>query len=274
MEEEILEDNAVEVRYEAEPTQGTAIDVVHNGMLWVKTRPMSFWAKALFGVSAVGACAAIFFIANDAPDKELAGKKFDNSLYMSQTSPELLAGITPDTPPLEIIQKLQTGIGEYDKLLGQETSSIWQAAYINEAHNIITKAAVEAESGKYNTVSPFPAIDLTKCPDLLGSVNRCIYFRTELWGINAFWAGVKANDLSAMLKGYAQYKAASIAFNPPGKIAIDSDRLVSGLIKQTRANYVVQQAIAPGSTNPALELRTVPGSIPIPESDRNTLGQP
>jgi hypothetical protein len=258
------------------PVEGTAIDLAANGILWLKTRSLNFWAKCLFGVFSVGTLGSVFYALNFAPKPEIAGREFDNSLYMSQTSPELLAGITPDTPPLEIIKRLQIGTARYEKLIGQESNKFWQDAYINESHRLRGLASTEAQSGEFIRATPFPAIDLSQCPAKLGDVTRCVLFRMQLEGLNALWEGAKAQDLQLMQRGYGRYKAATIALNPPGEVAIDSDRLVSALIKQLNAHYLLQQAIAPASSNPSLQLRTVPGAVPIPESDRNQLpgGEP
>jgi hypothetical protein len=256
----------------ASPDQGTAIDLLKNGVLWLKSRSQVFWARALFGMGMVGAGVSVLYVINSDSTPTVGKLPGDNSLFMSQTSPQLLSGITPDTPPRELIQKLQEGMKQYETLLGQETNLFWQSAYIKEAHRLRGLATKEAQSGQFLIDSPFPAIDLKQCPAQLGDVVRCVLFRMQLEGVNALWEGSKVDDLELMQRGYSRWKASSIALNPPGMVAIDSDRLVSGLIKQTVASYTVQQAIAPASTNPSLQLKTVtPGDIKPPESNRDKL---
>jgi hypothetical protein len=249
--------------------QATAIDLVKSGTLWLKSRSTGFWAKSLLGVSALVAVGAVFYVINDSPTPDKAGAKFDKSLYMSQTSPAQLAGITPDTPPMELVQRLRSGVSEYDTLVSQETSKLWQDAFINEAHRLRNYAQIEAQSGQFIVASPFPAIDLSKCPAQLGDVTRCVLFRMQLEGLNALWEGSKVQDINLMQRGYARYKGAEIALNPPGTVAIDSDRLTSALVKKVQANYQIQKAVAPASSNPSLQLKTVPGEVITPDTGRN-----
>jgi hypothetical protein len=214
---------------------------------WLKTRTYRFWMICLFISLGAGSVASIYYAMNNKDTKIALGTDKQNSMALSQVTPAMLGGITPDTPEAEVLARLQDGTIQYETLLNAVTSDTFRQMYQNKAYDLYQSAVKEELSGKFQTFNRFGAIDLKQCPTNLGRVRLCVLTRYALEGLAQYREGLETDDLDKATLGFNKFNASILALQNPGRQAVEYTRPIDGNTEYIKAIYEIMKAIPPSA---------------------------
>lgn len=223
-------------------------DLVLSALNSLRQKKFTFWASSGLGVISLGFILSVIQAVLNNPTPEISKTKYQNDMFLSAVTPAILGGITPNTPPEEIISRLQAGIQKYEPVLNDSLSDNFRSLINLKANEFAKNAQAEELSGEFLATDPTGLIQLSECPKKVGRVRNCVLLRYALEGLQAYRSGMESQDLDLARRGSDRFLIALLALNPP-RIEVDQvpqyDRTVEGMSEILKAFYTINQYLPP-----------------------------
>lgn len=177
-------------------------------------------------------------------------------LTLSQQTPAAIAGITPNTSPEVVYQRLSETLPEVSALVDELAKETLDGMLANEAHRIRAAAAAEVQAGVQVFVDPVSDINFESCYRTRSAFD-CVLHRYAGDGLYDVATGLHHNDVYLVVSGFLKVKAAEMAFSPPPQVAVNKDLLYQALLNKRLGTYDMTGAM-PGGQIPAIPLTESP----------------
>lgn len=195
---------------------------------WKQTPPRTrfYWLAGAFGLLIL---TLMFWRLAVSKTTTIAPKSLTSEMMLSTTTPAAMAGITPDTPQLEAIARLQAVLPRYEALMTELSGSHLDKMISAEAQRLYQQANKEISEGRYRGADPARDIDLFNCPVRMEKW-RCVVFRYAGDAIAQVDQGTQTGDVYQVANGMVRFKAAMLALYPPPVETPDSAPTLQALI--------------------------------------------
>lgn len=178
------------------------------------------------------------------------------TLTLSQQTPAAIAGITPNTPPDVVYQRLAEEMPEIAALIDELAKETVNAMLTNEAHRLRDAAAIEVQAGIQVYEDPVLDINFESCYTTRTAFD-CALHRYAGDGLLQVAQGLQGDDIYLVVAGFLKVKAADMAFDPPPKVVVDKNLLFQALLNKRLGMYDMTGAM-PGGQIPAVPLYEAP----------------